>query len=41
MSNESSRFYVYVANRVQLIRVHGTSSQWRYVKTTSNTADEG
>ena len=41
MSNESGRFHVYVANRVQLIRVHSTSSQWHYVKTASNTADEG
>ena len=41
ISNESSRFHVYVANRVQLIHDHTTPSQWHYVETTSNTADEG
>ena len=32
---------MYVANRVQLIHDHTTPSQWHYVETTSNTADEG
>ena len=41
LSNESSRFHVYVANPVQLIHDHTTPSQWHYVETTSNTADEG
>ena len=41
ISNESSRFHVYVANRVQLIHDHSTPSQWHYVDTALNTADEG
>ena len=41
ISNESSRFHVYVANRVQLIHDHPTPSQWHYVDTALNTADEG
>ena len=41
ISKESSRFHVYVANRVQLSHDHTTPSQWHYVQTTSNTADEG
>ena len=38
--NESPRFHTYVANRIQLIHEHSTPSQWHYVKTASNTADE-
>ena len=41
ISNESSGFHVYVANRVQLIHDHITPAQWHYVESTSNTADEG
>ena len=41
ISNEFRRFHTYVANRVQLIHEHTTPSQWHYVETTSNTADEG
>ena len=41
ISNESRRFHTYVANRVQLIHEHTTPSQWHYVETTRNTADEG
>ena len=39
--NESRRFHHYVANRVQLIHEHTTPSQWHYVETALNTADEG
>ena len=41
ISNESRRFHTYVANRVQLIHEHTTPSQWHYVETALNTADEG
>ena len=41
ISNASSRFHVYVANRVQLIHDYTNPSQWHYVDSTSNTADEG
>ena len=40
-SNESFRFHTYVANRVPLIHEDTTPSQRRYVKTASNTTDEG
>ena len=39
IQNESRRFYVYVANRVQIIRSISDSSQWKYVETTHNPAD--
>ena len=41
INNESRRFHVYVANRVQLIRDYTFPSQWRYVESASNPADEG
>ena len=41
ISNESRRFHTYVANRVQLLHEHTTPSQWHYVETALNTADEG
>lgn len=36
INNESRRFHVYVANRVQLIRDHTSPKQWRYVGSSSN-----
>ena len=39
ITNESRRFYVYVANRVELIRSMSTPEQWRYVETHLNPAD--
>ena len=41
INNEAKRFYVYVANGVQLIRDYTSPSQWRYVESASNPADEG
>ena len=40
INNESRRFQVYVANRVQFIRDHTSPDQWRYVQSGSNPADE-
>ena len=39
INNESKRFYVYVANRVQLIRNLSEPHQWRYIQTDENPAD--
>ena len=39
IQNESRRFYVYVANRVQLIRKISSPEQWTYVDTNENPAD--
>ena len=39
IQNESRRFYVYVANRVQLIRKISSPEQWTYVDTSENPAD--
>ena len=39
IQNESRRFYVYVANRVQTIRDATEPSQWRYIDTANNPAD--
>ena len=41
ISNESRRFHVYVANRVQEIQERTFPKQWRNVETKSNPADEG
>ena len=40
INNESRRFQVYVANKVQFIRDHTSPDQWRYVESGSNPADE-
>lgn len=39
INNDSKRFHVYVANRVQQIRDQTSVSQWKYVKTEDNPAD--
>ena len=40
IGNEQKRFHVFVANRVQLIRDCSTPSQWKYVSSTQNPADD-
>lgn len=40
VANEQQRFHVFVANRVQLIRDHSSPSQWKYVDTRENPADD-
>ena len=40
IANESRRFHVFVANRVQRIRDSTTPEQWLYVKTDDNPADD-
>lgn len=39
INNETSRFRVFVANRVSEILKASSASQWRYVNTTHNPAD--
>ena len=40
IANESRRFRVFVANRVQLIHDGSSVDQWKYVESKSNPADE-
>ena len=40
IANESKRFHTYVANRVAFIREESSPSQWRYLDSKSNPADE-
>ena len=40
IGNDQKRFQVFVANRVQLIRNFSDPSQWRYVETKENPADD-
>ena len=37
--SESRRFYVYIANRVEIIRKISTPDQWKYVKSSNNPAN--
>lgn len=39
IANESRRFYIYVANQVQIIRSLSIPEQWRYVESEHNPAD--
>ena len=41
ISNESRRFHVFVANRIQQIRDRSEPKQWRHVCSEDNPADEG
>ena len=40
INNEARRFHTFVANRVQQIREHTSPSQWHYIDTKSNPADD-
>ena len=40
IANESKRFHTYVSNHVALIREESSPSQWRYLDSKSNPADE-
>ena len=40
IANEQQRFHVFVANRVQLIHDHSSPSQWKYVDSKENPADD-
>ena len=40
INNESRHFHVFVCNRTQEIHDHTSSSQWRYIESKENLADE-
>ena len=40
IANESKRFHTYVSNHVAFIREESSPSQWRYIDSKSNPADE-
>ena len=40
IANESRKFHIFVANRVQEIQEKTSVNQWRYVDTKANPADE-
>ena len=40
IANDSKRFHTYVANRVAIIREDSSPSQWRYIESKSNPADD-
>lgn len=40
INNEARRFHTYVANRVQQIRDHTSPTQWKYVESQNNPADD-
>lgn len=39
IQNDNQRFYVYIANSVQIIRKISSPKQWKYVDTSENPAD--
>ena len=41
INNDTKRFHVFVANRVQLINDHTDKEQWNFVDTKNNPADHG
>ena len=41
INNQTKRFYIYVTNRVQRIRVSTSPDQWSYISTEKNPADIG
>ena len=40
IKNESKRFKIFVANRIELIKEHSRTDQWNYVNTKENPADD-
>ena len=40
IQNESTRFHTFVANRLSIIHDGSSTSQWRYVNTKDNPADD-
>ena len=40
INNDAKRFHIFVANRVQQIREYTNPSQWRYIESKENPADD-